>query len=538
MFLGLPVQAPLPVGQINVVNGQGSITLSLPRARIYDVVAQYAGDTAHAPSSRQITQLVRQATTHVSISAPPFAVSHFDTNFYAHVEVDAPGKGRPMGTIQMRDQAGDGCDIYLPGTYCAFFLDTVKTDTLTASFSGDSDFLPSSAAVPLPVQATQPSSLYPTQISIASTVKAALPYQATGLVATVSDAGASGDFGLNGTVDIFHGSEKVCQAFIRPVGTQFEAYCAAGFPNDSLLHATYYGDALHSAAITYTLFVQGVRPPDVPAFNPNQFGVTGSWYNPATSGQGLEIEVLPDSTATGKGVLFAGWFTYDTNMYGEQRWYTLQGAVDSTSPSVPLTIFQALAGNFNATPKISATNVGSATLTFADCTHASLNYSSNRMGMIPLTRLSTPTSCSQAGDNGVTGTDFFLSGAWYNAATSGQGMVLEISPTQTTLFGAWYTYAPNGQSVGGDSSQRWFTLQINNYVPGSRNVSNVPIYAPRGGVFDDPTSITNIQVGVADISFTSCRAMNLHYAFNGGEFAGRAGTIAMTPVGASPSGCK
>jgi hypothetical protein len=43
----------------------------------------------------------------------------------------------------------------------------------------------------------------------------------------------------------------------------------------------------------------------------NQHGFTGSWYKPATGGQGLELEVYPDLPSIGHGVVFAGWFTYD-----------------------------------------------------------------------------------------------------------------------------------------------------------------------------------------------------------------------------------
>ncbi len=116
--------------------------------------------------------------------------------------------------------------------------------------------------------------------------------------------------------------------------------------------------------------------------------------------------------------------------------------------------------------------------------------------------------------------------------------MFDVSPSQSTIFGAWYTYAQNGQSIGGGASQRWFTLQINSYVPGSRSAQNVPIYAATGGVFDDPTPITNSQVGTANITITSCSAMSMAYAFTGGEFAGQTGTIAMTPTGPVPKGCQ
>ena len=41
----------------------------------------------------------------------------------------------------------------------------------------------------------------------------------------------------------------------------------------------------------------------------DQHGITGSWFNPATGGQGFEIEAYPDAWDDGQGALFAGWFT-------------------------------------------------------------------------------------------------------------------------------------------------------------------------------------------------------------------------------------
>jgi hypothetical protein len=82
-----------------------------------------------------------------------------------------------------------------------------------------------------------------------------------------------------------------------------------------------------------------------PALNVDQHGITGSWYNPATGGQGIEMEMYPDLAGPGKGVLFAGWFTFDVTAAGGQRWYALQGSTNgrrrsrSTSPpATPATL--------------------------------------------------------------------------------------------------------------------------------------------------------------------------------------------------------
>ena len=58
----------------------------------------------------------------------------------------------------------------------------------------------------------------------------------------------------------------------------------------------------------------------------NQHGLTGSWFEPASSGQGMEVEIFPNRT-TGTGSAFLGWFTFDTIADGaeRQRWYTALG---------------------------------------------------------------------------------------------------------------------------------------------------------------------------------------------------------------------
>ncbi|TLY51374.1 MAG: hypothetical protein E6K53_07570, partial [Gammaproteobacteria bacterium] len=97
-------------------------------------------------------------------------------------------------------------------------------------------------------------------------------------------------------------------------------------------------------------------------FNLNQHGLTGSWYDANTAGQGFVIETYPDLNGTGQGYLAAGWYTFDVSAAGGQRWYTVQGSAVSGAASASLGIYAATGGNFNAAPKITATQVGTATL--------------------------------------------------------------------------------------------------------------------------------------------------------------------------------
>ena len=278
-------------------------------------------------------------------------------------------------------------------------------------------------------------------------------------------------------------------------------------------------------------------------FNLDQHGLTGAWYNPATGGQGLLVETYPDLFGSGHGYLAAGWYTFDLTAAGGQRWYTMQGDAINGSASVPLTIYTATGGNFNAPPKISAVAVGTATWSFSDCTHGTLAFHFNDGrpdGSIPLTRLDANVTCTAAGDNGNATANYLLSGAWYDSthATSGQGFFLDFSPALTTLFGAWYTYQPGGASIGGGASQRWYTIQDNAFIPGTLSKNGLPIYETTGGAFNTAGGASaGSPVGSAKIVISSCTSMVLSYSFSSGTNAGQSGSISLGRVVGAPAGC-
>ncbi len=276
--------------------------------------------------------------------------------------------------------------------------------------------------------------------------------------------------------------------------------------------------------------------------NLDQIGITGAWYNPSESGQGLVVQVIPDLTGPGQGFFFGGWFTFDITAAGGQRWYTIQGPVSRTNTSATLQVYATYGGNFNAAPTVGATSVGQATIQLSDCTRATLTYhlsdGSARNGTIPLNRLGANVTCGPAGDNGNSASDLLLSGAWYDPNTSGQGLVFDVNPVDKDLFAAWYTFAQNGQQIGGGPSQRWFTLQLGGFAPGTTTASNIPIYATTGGAFDNPAVVQTTPVGTASIAFQSCTAMTLTYAFSSGENMGSSGTINLSRPAYLAAGCQ
>ena len=268
----------------------------------------------------------------------------------------------------------------------------------------------------------------------------------------------------------------------------------------------------------------------------HQDGLTGWWFDPRTSRQGLFVQVYPDLLAPGKGIVQASWLTYDNVVGGaeRQRWYTLSGTVASGQTQVALTIYQNTGGNFNAPPITTAQPIGTATLSFDSCTSGELTYNlMGRASTIALTRLLQNLTCSATPPvpnnlDPVSG----LSGNWLNDATSGQGLAMEVNGISNVIFFAWMTYAPNGADAG-PAGQRWYT-GLGKYMGDSIPVQ---LYESTGGLFDQGEPVpTTVPVGSATLNFLNNCYLELSFNFTGGSSVGASGKIALGWPGAPPGG--
>jgi hypothetical protein len=269
-----------------------------------------------------------------------------------------------------------------------------------------------------------------------------------------------------------------------------------------------------------------------------QTGLTGTWYEPATGGQGFMVAVYGD-TLYGQVTVLASWLTYDNIVGGaeRQRWYTLSGTVARGQTQVSMTIYQNTGGNFNAPPITTAIPVGTATLSFDSCTSGQLVYDftdgSGRASTIPLSRLTQNVTCSATSAR-PTNADFWRSGVYYNVATSGQGLTVEVNPISRVLFLAWMTYAPNGAGAG-PAGQRWYT-GLGAFAAGSSSIP-VDLYETTGGSFDDGmTSPRTVVVGSGTVTFEGCSA-RLDFNFTNGSSIGASGTIPFGSADPSGVGC-
>ena len=118
-------------------------------------------------------------------------------------------------------------------------------------------------------------------------------------------------------------------------------------------------------------------------------GFTGSWYDPAQSGHGLFVEVLPDNA------FLAAWFTF--NPAGTaQSWFLGVGTYSGDAATVT-SVLQPTGGRWipNFDPSRVTNNPwGSLKFTFTDCNHGKVEFSSTLpgygTGYMNLTRLTQP----------------------------------------------------------------------------------------------------------------------------------------------------
>jgi hypothetical protein len=288
-----------------------------------------------------------------------------------------------------------------------------------------------------------------------------------------------------------------------------------------------------------------------------QPALTGTWYDPATNGQGLQVLFSP---ATGD--LIAGLFTYtDDDEFGRRglRWYSLQGRIEPGATRAVLQIYRNRNGRFDAAPITVAELVGSAELSLHGCSELGLSYQFNDGelagfdGTMSLLRLTSNTfDCNEvdgtvlaaqpAQPDASVGIDRRHTGAWYQPETSGQGVLFDIQPPSADgvdpgiVVGGWFTYDVEGAADDVDA-QHWFMLQ-GDLAEAAGGSTTATIYRASGGRFDHrPT--TNVQVvGSVEISFSGCDTARLNYRFDdsevAGSFAGRVGEIALIRLFACP----
>lgn len=279
----------------------------------------------------------------------------------------------------------------------------------------------------------------------------------------------------------------------------------------------------------------------------DQPGIAGAWWSPYANGEGIAFDWLPASRT-----LFAAWFTYapeSGNHPSKLRWYTLQAnQVDLQTTTLELPILETAGSNFDAGPPVAPQRVGTARVTFSDCSNATLQYAFDapanaaRSGTITLSRLSPATQPCLLAD-GTTrpadgarppaqGFDARQSGTWFEAATPGQGLQFTVQPNGV-FFAPWFTFDRDG-SGNDPARQHWFTLQ-GNLAEARDGVAELVVVQTIGGAFDREATYNAYAVGSATLRMLGCDRATLDYRFDDrattGPYASLTGTLDLARAG-------
>jgi hypothetical protein len=119
-----------------------------------------------------------------------------------------------------------------------------------------------------------------------------------------------------------------------------------------------------------------------------------------------------------------------------------------------------------------------------------------------------------------------MAGAWYEPATAGQGLLMDVFDDGNSMFLAWFTYdlarpAPSVPAMIGDPGHRWLTAQ----GPFSGDTAELDITWTSGMVFDSGTpAFEQMQDGTMTVQFFDCYTGEVAYDL------GSAGEQGVVPI--------
>ncbi len=231
------------------------------------------------------------------------------------------------------------------------------------------------------------------------------------------------------------------------------------------------------------------------------------WRSPAGSESGWGINLAHQGD-----VIFATWFTYDASGKG---WWLAMTANRSASNVFSGTLYQTRGPAFSAVPfnpaQVSATAVGTGTLTFIDSGNATFAYTVSGIsqtkaitrevfGPLPTCTFGAPTPLAQATN---------YQDLWWTPGGAESGWGLNLTQQGDTIFATWFTYDVDGAPL-------WLVGTANRSAPG---VFGGTLYRTTGPAFSaqpfDPAQVVATSVGTITLNFADGNAGTFAYTVNG-----------------------
>jgi serine protease len=235
----------------------------------------------------------------------------------------------------------------------------------------------------------------------------------------------------------------------------------------------------------------------------------GLWWRApggSESGWGLNIAHQGD-------VIFATWFTYDAT---GKPWWLSMTANATTSNIYTGTLYQTHGPAFSAVPfspsAVTATAVGTATLTFSDLNNGSFHYTVNGIEQTkPITRevFGPLPTCTFGSSTPLAQATNYQDLWWAAPAGAESGWGVNFTQEGDTLFATWFTYDVDGSPL-------WLSATTNKSSP---TVFTGTLYRTTGPAFNatpfNPSQVVATPVGTLTISFASGNAATFAYVVNG-----------------------
>lgn len=234
------------------------------------------------------------------------------------------------------------------------------------------------------------------------------------------------------------------------------------------------------------------------------------WYaSPAESEAGWGVNIAHQGD-----ILFATWFTYDTD--GSGMWLVMSNGNKVANGVYSGPLYRTTGPAFSSVPfnsgNVVVTPVGSATFTFSAPGAGTFAYTVNGVSQSKaITRqvyASPVSTCTAGGDPGATRNYQDL---WYRApAESEAGWGVNITHQADTLFVTWFTYGADGKGM-------WLVMS-NAERSGGETFAGT-IYRTRGNAFNSvPWNVNSIvvtPVGTGSFTFSDANNGTFSYVVDG-----------------------
>lgn len=271
---GIPLcGAGSTLSSVNPASSVATCAVTTLSIGAHTINAHYGGDANNAePPVTNIASLtVSKAATTTTMNSPASTQINQAISVSASVPVSAPGSGTPTGSITV-DDGTESCVIVLPATSCLLTPTTSGNKTLTASYSGDANFLVSAATAPLAV------GLLPSTVVLISSLNPSKPGQLVTFTATVTETAAPGSSAKalvaavpTGSVTFTTGATTLGTVPLN-AGGQAATSTSALSAGPHTITATYSGDAT-TATSSASLVQQVNAEPVVPAWTGSREGL-------------------------------------------------------------------------------------------------------------------------------------------------------------------------------------------------------------------------------------------------------------------------